>query len=157
MKRRIYIETTVVSYLAARPSRDVIVLAHQDLTREWWAGRSASFDLCVSQPVLEEAGRGDPEVAGRRMALLRPIPIVEVDLPALQLARRLLAEGAVPEAASVDALHIAIAARHRTDYLLTWNCRHIANAARRDSIGRACLAAGWASPLICTPEELMED
>jgi hypothetical protein len=155
MKPKVYIETTVVSYLAASASRDIVIAGHQQITREWWEGRNR-FDLFVSQAVLEEAGRGDRTVATRRAALLSGIPVLELGQEVHELASSLLQVRAVPAKAVVDALHIAVAAVNRVDYLLTWNCTHIANAAVRGKIERACRDAGLQSPVICTPEELME-
>jgi hypothetical protein len=134
---RVYVETTVVSYLASRPSRDLRLAAHQQLTLEWWDRRRASFELFVSQLVVEEAGAGDSAAAAR--------------------PERLLSEGAVPRGSEEDALHIGLAAVHGMDYLLTWNFKHIANATMRSRIEVACVRAGYAFPVICSPEELLED
>ena len=155
MKPKLYIETTIVSYLAASRSRDIVVAGHQQITREWWEGRDR-FDLFVSQAVVEEAGRGDRTVAARRASLLRGIPVLELGEEVHELASGILLARAVPAKAVVDALHIAVAAVNRVDYLLTWNCTHIANAAVRGKIEQACRDAGLQSPVICTPEELME-
>ena len=155
MKPKTYLETTVVSYLAASPSRDVIVAGHQKITRDWWERRDR-FELCVSAAVVDEAQRGDSAVVKRRMALLNGIPVLDLTAEVHQLADRLLVEHAVPPNALVDAVHIAAAAVNAIDYLLTWNCRHIANAAVRGKIERACRAEGLNPPVICTPEELME-
>lgn len=155
MKPKVYIETTIVSYLAASASRDIVIAGHQQITREWWEGRNR-FDLFVSQAVVEEAGRGDRTVATRRTALLSGIPVLELGQEVHELASGLLQVRAVPANAMVDALHIAVAAVNRVDYLLTWNCTHIANATVRGKIERACRDAGLQSPVICTPEELME-
>lgn len=155
MKPKAYLETTVVSYLAAAPSRDVIVVGHQQITHDWWEHRHR-FELYVSAAVVDEAQRGDSAVAKRRMALLQGIPVLDLDADVHRLADRLLSGHAVPATAFVDAVHIAAAAVNAIDYLLTWNCRHIANAAVRGKIERACRAEGLNAPVICTPEELME-
>ena len=155
MKPKVYVETTIVSYLSASPSRDIVLAAHQQLTREWWARRER-FDLFVSRPVLTEAARGDAEAAARRIAALDGIPVLLVTADASEFADRLLATTVLPTKATIDALHVAIAVLNGMDYLLTWNCTHIANAAIRGRIEEACRAAGMQPPIICTPEELTE-
>jgi hypothetical protein len=157
MKQKVYIETTIVSYLIARPGRDLIVAAHQQITREWWDLRRTEFDLFVSRLVIQEAGAGDREAAQRRLAELDPIPLLDLTEEALSLARDLVYRGVVPEAATEDAFHIAVATVHGMDYLLTWNCRHIANARMRQAVGAACALRGYEPPVICTPEELMAE
>ncbi len=155
MKPRVYVETSVISYLAAMPSRDVVTLAHQQLTFEWWS-ESGRFDLYVSDAVLAEAARGDPAAAARRVAVLQDLPVLEVTREVSELAGRFLNAGVLPAAALVDAVHVAAAVVHGMDYLLTWNCAHIANAAVRASLERACREYGFEPPIICTPEELTE-
>lgn len=155
-KRRVYLETTIVSYLTGRPSRDLVIAAHQEITLEWWERRDA-FELFVSEAVLQEASGGDSGAAARREAVLEGIAVLEVTSIATDLARRLLAANALPPKAVVDAVHVAVAAVSGMDYLLTWNCAHIANAATRSTIERACREAGFSPPMICTPEELGEE
>ena len=152
-----YLETTVVSYLAARPSRDLRVAAHQQATSEWWTTKRHQFDVYVSQLVLEEAAVGDEDASGRRLGYLERISQLGLTDATLALAEKLLADGAVPQEAEEDALHIAVAAVHGMDYLLTWNCRHIANATMRSRIQASCFDAGYDAPVICTPEELLEE
>ena len=154
---RVYLETTVVSYLAARPSRDLRVAAHQQATSEWWTTKRHQFDVYVSQLVLEEAAVGDEDASGRRLGYLERISQLGLTDATLALAEKLLADGAVPQEAEEDALHIAVAAVHGMDYLLTWNCRHIANATMRSRIQASCFDAGYDAPVICTPEELLEE
>ena len=155
MKPKVYAETTIVSYLAALPSRDNVVAAHQQLTRDWWGMRDR-FELFVSQAVVDEAGRRDAAVAARRIALLAGIPQLALGSDVDELANRLLQRNVVPRTATVDAIHIAVAAVNRVDYLVTWNCTHIANATIRVKIEQARRSAGLSAPVICTPEELME-
>jgi predicted nucleic acid-binding protein len=155
MKAKVYVETTIISYLAALPSRDLVVAAHQQVTREWWERRDR-FELFVSQAVVEEAARGDVAAAARRAALLSAIPVLAFEAEVHEFANRLLRRNIVPAKASIDALHIAVAVVNRVDYLVTWNCVHIANAAIRVKIERECQGAGLHAPVICTPEELME-
>jgi predicted nucleic acid-binding protein len=157
MKARVYIETSVVSYVTGRPTRDMVIAAHQELTREWWETRAPLFDLVVSELVREEAARGDAEASDRRMRRIETLPVLEVSDAAVQLAEQLVSAGPIPEKSAADALHIAIAAVNGADYLLTWNCTHLANAAHRHRIEAMVEEAGYACPIICTPEELMED
>ena len=149
----VYVETTIVSYLTARPSRDVVLAAHQRLTRDWWKGRTA-YELWVSQLVLDEAAAGDQVVRARRLRALRGIPVLSLTDAATRLARALVRQGALPKRATVDAFHIGIAAAHEVNYLLTWNCKHLANAAMRGTIEIVCRSEGLMPPIICTPEEL---
>lgn len=155
MAERVYIETTVVSYLAARPSRDVVIAGHQQVTHEWWDTRRANYELCVSQLVLDEAGAGDAQAAQERLLVLQPMLVLEMTAEALELAKELLQAGALPARATDDALHIAIAATKAIPFLLTWNCRHLANAVMRPVIESVCQAKGFKAPIICTPEELL--
>lgn len=152
----VYIETTIVSYLTARPSRDLIVAAHQQLMQEWWEHHRRHFEVFVSQLVVQEAGGGDPEAAQRRLQVLEQLPMLELRDDALALARALVDEGPIPEQSIGDALHIAVATVHGTDFLLTWNCTHMANAAMRNAITSVCRSHGYEPPVICTPEELTE-
>jgi len=153
MKPSIYIETSIISYLTSRPSRDLVIAAHQQLTQEWWEARKLDFELCVSEMVFQESASGDPTEANKRLSLIRNLRRLELNADALELARRLLEKGPLPPKAAIDALHIAIATVHEMDYLLTWNCRHIANAEMRAPIIKVCQAQGYECPIICTPEE----
>ena len=154
-KSKVYIETTIVSYLLASPSADLIQAAHQQLTRNWWAGRNR-FDLFVSRAVVAEAERGAQDAAARRVEALRGIPNLQFSRNVAALARRLMQSGTLPPKARLDAAHVAVAAVNGMDYLLTWNLRHLANAALRGKIEGVCRDAGTVPPIICTPEELME-
>ncbi|MXW79720.1 MAG: type II toxin-antitoxin system VapC family toxin [Gemmatimonadetes bacterium] len=157
MKPRVYIETTVISYLTARPARDVVIAGHQQSTRDWWATASERFELVISELVREEAGAGDPDAVRARLTLLASLALLDATAEAQELAERLVSASAVPEAAMRDAAHIAIAAANGIEYLVTWNFRHIANAVTRPQIESVCRQAGFESPVICTPEELMEN
>jgi hypothetical protein len=156
MAERVYIETTVVSYLTARPNRDVVIAGHQQITHEWWDTRRASYELCVSKLVLDEAAAGDAQAAQERLLALRPMLVLETTAEALELAKELLRAGALPAKAADDALHIAVVTTKAVPYLLTWNCRHLANAVMRPVIESVCKAKGFKAPIICTPEELLE-
>ena len=149
-------ETTVVSYLTARPSRDVVVAGHQQVTRDWWETRRSAFDVYVSQLVVREAREGDPEAAGRRLSVIDELALLDVTSEAEALAFALVEGGVIPSNAGADALHIAVAAVHGVEYLVTWNMAHIANAQLRPGIEEVCRRAGFEPPILCTPEELME-
>jgi hypothetical protein len=157
MKPKVYLETTIVSYLTARPSRDLITAAHQHITQQWWHTQRTRFDLFVAPPVMQEAQAGDPEAAARRLAALQGMPLLTLSEEATDLAQALIAPGPLPTNAVVDALHIAIAAVNGMHYRLTWNCTHIANAAIRSDIEDVCRAHGYEPPVLCTPEELLEN
>ena len=154
-KKSVYLETTIVSYLAAKMSPSLLVAAHQQVTVEWWEKRRSEYLLLVSELVFAEAALGDPAIAARRMALLRGLSSLPITPEVRELARALTNEGALPGKAEMDAFHIALAAYHEVDYLLTWNCRHIGNAEMVPVIRNICMVHGYACPQICTPEELM--
>jgi PIN domain len=157
VKRKVYIETSVASYLTACPSRDLVVAAHQQLTLEWWANQRQRFHLYISELVLREASKGDPYAAERRMAELAGIPLLPISDAAVDLARSLVDRRIVPRAAVEDALHVALATSHGMDFLLTWNCRHIANAEVIGKLELECVRFGFLLPTLCTPEQLMGD
>ena len=153
--KKVYIETTIISYLTARPSKNILATAWQELTKEWWTHRRTYFDLFTSELVLAEAYKGDAEAAQRRLNHLENIPIIATTDSAIEFARRLINEGPLPEKAIDDALHIALSAVHRIDYLMTWNFKHIDNAEMKPSIRELCILHGYHYPEICTPQELM--
>ena len=138
------------------PSRDVVIAGHQQITHEWWDTRRASYQLCISQLVLKEAGAGDSQAAQERLEALKAMTMLETSAEALDLAKELIQAGALPAKAADDALHIGVAAMNGIPYLLTWNCRHLANATMRPLIEAVCTAKGLKAPIICTPEELLE-
>lgn len=153
MNPSVYVETSIISYITARRSRDIVIAAHQQLTRRWWRSRS-SYRLFVSQIVRDEAGVGDRAARLRRLRAIRGIPALAITDQATRLAGELVRRGAIPRKATVDAFHIGIAAAHQVEYLLTWNCKHIANATMRGTIEAICRSEGVTPPIICTPEEL---
>ena len=155
MRPTVYVETTVLSYLAARPSRDLVVAAHQRLTAEWWQAAPGRFTRVASAGVTQEAAAGDPRVAAARLALLATLPLLEVTPEALALAAGLLRAGHLPPKANFDALHLATAAVGRADYRGTWTMRQLAGAGVRRGLERALRAAGYEPPTLCTPEELL--
>ena len=156
MKPKVYIETTIISYLAARPSRDLIVAGHQQITHEWWQTARPNFAAVSSQLVAREAGAGDSEAAAARLAFLTRLTLLEISEEALMLAQRLLQAKAIPQDFPEDALHVAVAVVNGIEYLLTWNYKHLANAGMRSKIEAACRELGYEAVVICTPEELME-
>jgi predicted nucleic acid-binding protein len=151
----VYLETTFISYLVARPSRDLIVAGHQQATHEWWDKRRSEFENCVSQVVIDEASAGDPTEVQKRLAIIGGLPVLEITEDAESLAQAIMAGGILPPHAVRDAAHVAVAAVHAIDYLLTWNCKHLANAQIARRIALVCEKLGHRMPIICTPEELM--
>ncbi len=156
MRPTVYLETTIPSYLTARPSRDLVTAARQEITREWWENRRQNYDCVVSQVVLDECTRGHPDAAERRLASLDGLPVLAATEEMLAFAEGLIEAGLIPIEAADDAAHIAIATLSGIKYLLTWNFRHIANADVKEEIRAHCLRAGYTCPVICTREELME-
>jgi len=153
MKSRLYLET-IPSYLTSRPSRDVVVAGHQEITREWWERQRNRFQIFISQLVLDEPGAGDPAAARGRMKVLQHLPLLDITPEVADLASAFLASGRIPRKAASDAAHIATAAVHGMDFLVTWNCVHIANAAIARALALICREHGFECPVICTPEEL---
>lgn len=152
----VYLETSIFSYLAAHPSRDLIVAAHQQITQEWWREARAYFDLYVSEAVLAEIRAGDPEAAARRLEFVAGLPLLELDDDVRSLVHAYERKLGLAGRARADIPHIAFAVAYRMDYLLTWNCTHIANG----EIIRRLLAANAElkrpTPVIVTPEEVLE-
>jgi len=157
VKSRLYLETTIPSYLTSRPSRDLVVAGHQQITREWWETRRDDFHLYISQLVVDEAGAGDPVAARLRLKVLEDLPLLDITPEVADVASGILASGRVPRKAATDSAHIAVAALHGMDFLVTWNCVHIANAAIAKDLVSICREHGYECPAICTPEELMGD
>ena len=151
----VYVETSVISYLSALPSRDVVQAGHQQTTRDWWESREG-FVLQTSQLVLDEAQVGDATAAARRLAALAGLELLEITDAAVGLAEEIVREGIITESAGADALHVAVAVTAGCDYLVSWNYRHMVNAALRARIEGFCRARGLEPAVICTPEELME-
>jgi len=151
----VYIETTVISYLVSRPSRDILIAAHQQVTNEWWENRRQKFECFISQVVIDEIQAGDSQVAKKRLHEVKNFQVLEATYEAEHLTREIIAAGVIPEKAVGDAAHIAIATVNEMDYLLTWNCRHLANAQLIRRVSVFCNKKGFNMPVICTPEELM--
>jgi predicted nucleic acid-binding protein len=156
MKPRLYLETTIISYYANRFSSNLIVAGRQQITRDWWDEKGSRFELFVSPLVLNEAGAGELNSANRRMDAIKDIPVLAIDGDCEEVAALLIANGQVPPQYPEDALHIAIAAVHSMDFLLTWNFSHINNAFTKHTIYKAIEKYGLSCPQICSPEELEE-
>ena len=154
-KETVYLETTIVSYLTAWLSRDLIRAAHQQITQEWWNTRRNDFEIFISEFVINEASAGDSAAAEKRLSVLENMTLLDVSLEVENLGKRLIADKALPPKAATDALHIAVASVHDIDYLLSWNCKHIANAEMQSVIEKVCEEQGYKCPKICTPEELL--
>jgi hypothetical protein len=151
----VYLETSFISYLVARPSRDVVVAGHQQTTQEWWANRRSLFECSVSQVVIDEASIGDPTEVQKRLAIIGALPSLDVTEDATALTQAVMAAGMLPPHAFPDAAHVAVSAVHAVDYLLTWNCKHLANAQIARRIALVCEKLNHKMPIICTPDELM--
>lgn len=155
MSETVYIETSLVGYLTARPSNNLIIMANLEITRRWWDTRRSQFVLYISQVVLDEAIEGDPEMAAKRLEILQNLSVLELTEAVQDLGAQFLQKSNLPSKASDDAIHIAAATVHGLDYLLTWNCKHIANAQIQRKLVEVCLNFGYRLPTICTPYELM--
>ena len=153
----VYIETSIVSYLRQNPSSQIVTAARQLLTHRWWNEERGQYELVISQYVIDEASAGNPTLAAERMQLLDGIPLLPHAPEIVTLAEQIMSLGVLPEKAQVDALHIATVAYHEIQYLLTWNCKHIANAKILPRIHDLLAMQGIPIPIICTPEELLGD
>ncbi|MGA1794723.1 MAG: type II toxin-antitoxin system VapC family toxin [bacterium] len=156
MKKHIYIETTVVSYFTAKPSRDIMIAGHQEATRELWTKLSTRYETYISALVFHEAGRGDPEQAQMRLAAITEFPMLDIDDAARLLAEKIIAEKGIPNQYPEDALHIALAAVNGMEVIVTWNFAHLNNPFTRNKIRRIVEAEGYLCPEICSPDELLE-
>jgi hypothetical protein len=155
MTKRVYIETTIPSYLAAWPSRDLLEAARQQITHDWWNIQRQNYDLCISQTVIDEASAGDADAAKRRLPYLQDLPLLDLTNEVNDVSKAIMASGLLPQKATRDAVHIAVSSVHSTDILLTWNCRHIANAAIMKELREIVERCGYELPVLCTPEELL--
>jgi hypothetical protein len=153
----VYIETSVISYLVAEPSRDLVTAANQQITRDWWQRRRASFACLLLRKFLPKPVGADSEQVRRRLAVLATLPRAAITTDAQELARLFVATGCLPAKAARDAVHLAVATAVAADYLLTWNCRHLANGQILRRLEREAQRAGWLLPHVCTPPELMGD
>ncbi len=155
MVETVYIETSILGYLTARPSRDLVVMANIEITREWWDTRRNDFQLYSSQAVVRETSQGDAEIASQRLGIIRDLALLDLNQSVLSLAEQFLARSSLPAKADIDAIHIAAATVHGMDYLLTWNCKHIANAQIQKKLAGISFDLGYELPILCTPYELL--
>lgn len=151
----VYLETTFISYLVARPSRDLIVAAHQQVTYDWWTNRRNLFNCFASQFVVDEASLGDPDEIQKRLAILDGLPNLAQSEVSTELTNAIMSAGILPPRLFSDAAHVAVSAVHAVDYLVTWNCKHLANAQTSRRIAKVCEKSGHRMPIICTPDALM--
>jgi len=156
MKPSIYIETSIIGYLTARVSKLLVAASNQQVTREWWYDHRQKFELFVSRAVVEECASGDETAAAERLEFIAGISELDITAAVLELAGVLRSKVPLPEKAQIDAIHVAAAALNGIEYLLTWNCKHIANASLRPKIEKVCRESGLEPPTICTPAELLE-
>ena len=156
MKPTVYLETTIIGYLAMRVSGVLRIAANQQTARDWWENHRPQYDSFISRFVVDECSEGDPAAAQERLAYLEGIPLLEVPDDVNSLAESLIAGVPMPETAGIDALHIGVAAVNGIQYLITWNCKHLANPALRPRIELLCREMGFEPPVICTPQELLE-
>lgn len=157
MKPPVYLETTIPSYLVARPSRDIIVASRQEFTRQWWEAHRDGYDVYISEVVIAEASLGDPETAAKRLGLVGGLPRLAITPEVDDLAVELMKFVGLPENTEADVYHLAVAVLHEMDYLVTWNCGHLANARLRHRLEGWSLRKGRSIPTVCTPEELIEE
>lgn len=157
MPHSVFIETTIPSYYVSRPSRNLLQFARQELTKEWWDNQRHQFTLFTSQLVLDEAAGGETAKASERLALLAGVPLLNLNTEVGALAGELIRSGILPAAAARDAVHLAAAGVHGMDFLLTWNCKHIANPFIADRLQACFLGMGVHLPVICTPEQFFPD
>ena len=155
MSETVYIETSILGYLTARATKNLIIAANIEVTRDWWGFRRSNFRLYISQVVLDEIAEGDSEIATQRLEILRDFPLLELNQAVRDLAGQFLTRSNLPPKAAADAVHIATATVYDLDYLLTWNCKHIANAQIQRKLAEISLDFGYQLPIICTPYELL--
>ena len=157
MIESLYLDTSVIGYLTIRPSTNLITASNSVITQNWWDTRRENFTLYISEVVLEELARGDQEIATKRLELISELPLLAINEAVEELAQQFLIKSNLPPKASDDALHIALATVYKVDYLLTWNCKHIANAQIQKKLSQISIQSGYELPTICTPYELMGD
>jgi predicted nucleic acid-binding protein len=151
----VYIETSIFGYLTVRTTESLIIAANIKITQDWWNIRRSSFVLYASEIVEDEATKGDAEMANQRLNFLQSLIFLDLTEEAVELAQEFLKQSNLPPKASNDALHMALATIYGLDYLLTWNCKHMANAQIQRKLSQISSAFGYDLPVICTPYELM--
>ena len=157
MIESLYLDTSIIGYLTIRPSTNLITASNSVITQNWWDTRRENFTLYISEVVLEELARGDQEIATKRLDLISELPLLALNEAVEELAQQFLTKSNLPPKASDDALHIALATVYKVDYLLTWNCKHIANAQIQKKLSQISIQSGYELPTICTPYEIMGD
>lgn len=155
MKPKVYIETSIFGYLTARPSRDVVVNANQILAQEWWDDYRHEFDLFISDIVIDEAEKGDKLMAKKRLDLIKDIPLLVNNDKVKNLVGEILRRNILPVKATLDVFHIAITTVHEINFLLTLNCKHIANAFIYRRVEEVCRSLDFEPPIVCTPQEIL--
>jgi predicted nucleic acid-binding protein len=155
MSETVYIETSILGYLTARATKNLIIAANIEVTRDWWEFRRSNFSLYISQVVLDEIAQGDSQIATQRLEIIRDFPLLELNQAVRDLAGQFLARSNLPPKAANDAVHIATATVYGLDYLLTWNCKHIANAQIQRKLAEISRDFGYQLPILCTPYELL--
>lgn len=153
---RVYLDASVISYYTARLSGDDVIGAYQQTTRDWWRDERPKHELFVSRLVIAEISRGDEVEAEKRLRLIEDIPRLDIVPEAEALAKRFVDSRTLPPNAADDALHLAISVLHRIEFLLTWNCKHLANPMIRRKLDDVCRSAGHEPATICTPFDLLE-
>ena len=151
----VYLETTIPSYLAAHPSRDLIMAAHQQITHDWWLNAKDRFDLYISDAVLNEIRGGDHDAAARRLAIVNGLPVLQLSDDVRNLVHEYDQRLGLVGRARADLPHFAFAVAYQMDYLVTWNCRHIANGEVIRRLLDANAELQRPTPLLVTPEEIL--
>lgn len=156
-KPKVYLESTVISFYANRRSKDLIVAAYQKITADWWVHELHKYQPYISQFVVEEISRGDLHAAQKRMDAITNFPMLDLPDEVFDLAKRYLDEALIPRTSQLDAFHISAAVVNGMDYILSWNFHHITNVFVKENIRRINESIGLETPVICTPEELIEN
>ncbi len=155
MKPKVYVETSIISYLTANQSRDVIISANQLLAQEWWESHRHEFDLYISKLVFDEISKGSKQMAQKRLELVDDIPFLDINEDVILLAEEITRAKILPPKAAVDISHIAVSSVHEVDFLLTLNCKHIANAFIYRRVEKICREFNYEPPIVCTPQEIL--
>ena len=153
----VYIETSIVSYLRENPAAAAETVQRQGITRRWWEDYRVRYDLVTAQYVIEEAAAGQGDLATERLQHLAGLPLLPLGDDVDELAAEIVSRAILPADAIVDALHIACAAVNRVDFLLTWNCKHIANPLILPRVFRTLDDFGIPFPVICTPQDMLDE
>ncbi|MBN1943826.1 MAG: type II toxin-antitoxin system VapC family toxin [Phycisphaerae bacterium] len=156
-KPTLYLETTIVSYLTARPSRDIVILGHQETTRQWWETKRSEYRIFISPFVIEESSAGDPAASRKRIQILEEMDVLPVNSSLEKLSQELQKYLEIPDKARLDAIHLAFSILYELDYLLTWNCSHLANANALRKLARMAKERNYWLPIVCTPDEMISD